>query len=158
MVAVQCGSLVLIAVVEHWTVVASQYDERIARQPVRFKRLNHLAHRFIELQNGFAAQSERTLAAKTLVRHTRHVHIVGAEIHKERLLFIFLYEADSGCRDRICNILIAPKGAASAFHVPYAPDAVHDALVVPVARFEFGEQFGVCGTRRLAGEVRGVAH
>ena len=51
------------------------------------------------------------------------------------------------------NVFIAPQGSSAAFHIANAPNASHDSLVVPVAGPLFGEEFRMCATRGLTGEV-----
>ena len=126
--------------------------------------VEHASHRPIELQDGFAAQSHGTLAAETLVRPTRHVHVVGAEIHEKRALRTVggrgLRGIDpvQGIRHNgVGNVLVFPKRVAATFHIADARNAVDDAHVVAVGGTQ-AEQLGMGLAGGLAGEVAAIAH
>ena len=92
------------------------------------------------------------------MRHAGHVHIVRAEVHEERLAAVPLYETAGVRHDAVGNVLVAPQGPSAAFHVAYARNAVHNALVVSVARPQFGQQFWVIAPRGFTLKVLLVTH
>ena len=82
--AAKLDGAVLITVVEHRAVVACDDDERVAVDAALAQCIGYLAHRPVKLHDDLAAQPHHTLASETLVRHTWHMHVVGAQVHKER--------------------------------------------------------------------------
>ena len=112
----------------------------------------------VELQNRVTAQSHRTFSAETVGRVARNVYIVGTQIHKEWTFFIFCHKFDGFYNHRIGQILVAPEGFSAAFHKTDAPDAVHNAHIVTVTRFQLRQQLRIVLTRRFAVEILVVRH
>ena len=150
----------LVAVVEHGAVVAGDDEQGVVGDAQAVEGVSDEPHGVVELQDGLAAKSHGAFAAEAFVRVARHVDVVRAEVHEERLVGIFTHESDCICRDGVGDVLVAPERPSAAFHVTDAADAVDDALVVSVvgAGFELGEQLRVAGSGGLAGKVAGVTY
>ena len=150
--------LVLIAVVQHRTVVAGQYDDCVFQQSLLLQGAYYLAHAPVELYYGIAAQSHLAGAAESLMWESGHVHVVGGKVHEEGFLVVLFYEVHGMRGDAVRYVLVFPQGLASALHVTYAPDAVHDGIVVSVRTLQIVEQFWIVLASRLALEVLVVVH
>ena len=150
--------LVLIAVVQHRTVVAGQYDDGVFHKSLLLQGAHYLAYAPVELYYGIAAQSHLAGAAESLMWESRHMHIVRGKVHEEGVLAVLLYEVYGMRGDAVRYVLVLPQGLASALHVTYAPDAVNDGIVVSVRTLQVEEQFGIVLASRLSLEVLVVVH
>ena len=143
--------VVFVAVVDNRSVVARQNDQRIVGQAELIECFENLPGAPIEFRDRVAARAHLGCAAKTRMRHTRHVDIVRREIEKERLVAIVLDEVDGMLRKHIGDVLIVPAGRFAAGHVADAADAVDDRVVVTVRRFH-RQQIGTLGARWLVAD------
>ena len=97
------------------------------------------------------------------MRPTRHVHVVGAEIHEEGPVCAVLRllcggdPAQGVIGDGVGNVLVFPERFASALHEADARNAVDDAHVVAVGGAQ-PEQLGIRFAGGFTGEIAAVAH
>ena len=84
----QLYCLVLISIIQHRTVIARQYYNRIfcQSQPVQF--FQKLINTPISFENNISARPHTRLANKTFIRYSRHMRLMQAIIKKKRTLFI----------------------------------------------------------------------
>ena len=159
----QALGLIGIAIVEHGAVVGGENHQGVVGDAQFAQTVHDLPHCPVELYDGVAAQAHGTLAAKTFVRPTRHVHIVGAEIHEEGPVGAVLRllcggdPAQGVIGDGVGNVLVFPERFAAALHETDARNAVDDAHVVTVGGAQ-PEQFGIRFAGGLTGKIAAVAH
>ena len=156
----QFGSLILIAVIKHWSVVARKHYDSIVGNAEFVESLHELTYSPVELHDSVAAQSHTALSAEARMRETWHMYVVGAEVHEERIVLIGLDEVDSVRCDRVGDVLVLPQSLAATLHISYTADAVDDRLVVTAARcrLQIVQQFGVVLASRFAREVLLIAY
>ena len=157
MVAQHFPGLVLITVIQHRTIVAGQYDERILRQSQPVHLLQKLRHTPVGLQNHIAARTHARLACKTLVGHTRHVGLVQTIIQKERSVTMVTHKLHRFLQEQFSHFLILPLCLFPAFLKAYPGHSVHNGACMPGTGVHT-QQFGIVLTCRLAGKVVTVVH
>ena len=88
----------------------------------------------LNVDDDIAPRTEFRLPRKTRVRHPRHMDVVCGEVEKERRVLVFRDELIGLFHVGVGHVLIGPARRLAAAHVADAAHAVHDRLVVPVAR------------------------
>ena len=159
----QAFGVVGIAVVEHGAVVGGENHQGVVGDAQFVQTVHDLSHCPVELHDGVAAQAHGTFAAETFVWPTRHVHVVGAEIHEEGPVCAVLRllcggdPAQGVIGDGVGNVLVFPERFAAALHEADARNAVDDAHVVAVGGAQT-EQLGIRFAGGFTGEIAAVAH
>ena len=142
--------VVLVAVVNHWAVVAAEDDHRFLREFEAVERGEQFAHAPVHLHDGVAARAHAGLAHEARMRHARHMDVLRAEVEEEGFVLVCLDEADGFADENVRHVLVLPVRRRAALHVADAADAVDEGHVVAVAGVHL-EQLGV----RLAGGQAG---
>ena len=106
----QFESLILIAIVNNGTIIATEHKDSVICKVQTIQGIHNLAHSPVQLQDYVTTGSHATLAGKTGVRYAGNMHVLCAHIHKERFVFMLYDKVFGFTGDDICNVFIYPKG------------------------------------------------
>ena len=138
----QFESLILIAVVNNGTIIATEHKDGIICKVQTIQSIHNLAYSPIQLQDYVATGSHAALAGKTGMRYARNVYVLCTHIHEERLVFMFYDKVFGFTGDDICNVFIYPKSRFPTGHPADTRNTVYDCIIMPLAGFQFYE-FGI---------------
>ena len=147
---VQFDGLVLVTVVEHWSVVGRIDDQGVLSEAVLFELGEDAAGLIVERHHGVTTRAQRGLAGIARVVDARHMVLVRGVVEEERLVLVACDEAAGLVGEGVAHRLVVPERGLAALHPADAADAVDERHVMAVRpihlqlrAFSIGGQVGV---------------
>ncbi len=160
---VQFYGLVLVAVVEHWTVIGRVDDKGVLSQALLIELGEDAADLIVERHHGVAARPERRLAGVARVVDTRHMVLMRGVEEEERFVLIARNEAAGFVSERVAHRLVVPHRSLTALHPADAADAIDERHIVTVGPIHLqlcalgvGLEVRIARVRRLVANLDGV--
>src|SRR5262249_32826351 len=112
--------------------------------PEFIQHSENLSNTRIELSDRIATWPHCGRAAKSWMRHARHVDVVRCEVEKKRFVSALLDEFNSFLCENVGHVFVGPPCRFTARHVPDAADATDDRVVVTVRQPHREQVWALC--------------
>lgn len=122
--------IVLVSIIEDWSIVTAEQDECVIGDANMIERLEELSDAPVEFEDCITAWSERRLSLKSFVWYPWHVDVMGGE-KQEEWLGAVLFDPISGLVNPAIGEIFVAKASGSASGIKADPaDAVVNGSIV----------------------------